>query len=100
MEEMRRAFGPTDRDIENERFPMRQKLVQHEQNKDKEIQEKLETKQSDISLKNIEGYTLVHYRDKIYVPKTLKKRILEWYHTYLAHLGVTRMTETLQQLYY
>ena len=52
--------------------------MHHEQNKDKEIQEVLEKQQPEISLQQIKGYKLVHYKGKIHVPKTLKKRILEW----------------------
>ena len=59
-EEMCKAFGSSDRDIENERFPMRPKLVQHEQTKDKVIQELLYKEQSELSHKDVEGYELVH----------------------------------------
>ena len=33
----------------------------------------------------VECTNLVHYRNRIYVPKNLHKRVLKWYHYYLQH---------------
>ena len=35
----------------------------------------------------VEGINLVHYRDRMYVSKTLRKRVLKWYHCYIQHPG-------------
>ena len=38
----------------------------------------------------------VTYNDKIYVPKSLRKQILSWYHEMLCHPGTNRMVQTIQ----
>ena len=45
-----------------------------------------------------EGVRLIHYCKKIYVPKTLHTRTLEWYHHYLCHPGGDRLAATLSQV--
>jgi hypothetical protein len=47
-------------------------------------------------------HDLVHHimnvdENKIYIPISLRKRIVWWYHTYLQHPGITRMEATLRQ---
>jgi transposase InsO family protein len=37
------------------------------------------------------------YDDKIYAPKSLQKRTLEWYHEYLCHPGVNRTEQTIRR---
>jgi hypothetical protein len=43
---------------------------------------------------------LVTYEDKIYVPKSLHCRTLEWYHHYLNHPGGDRLYHTLSMVCY
>ena len=45
--------------------------------------------------KEVEGINLIHYRDRIYIPKTLRKHVLKWYHQYLQHPGGKRLAATL-----
>jgi len=40
---------------------------------------------------------LIVYKDKIVVPQTLQKRIVDWYHTFLCHPGINRTEETISQ---
>ena len=40
---------------------------------------------------------IVMYNNKIYVPQSLCEQILNWYHHYQSHPGVTRLSKTLQQ---
>ena len=47
------------------------------------------------TVKEIEGQALVHHNQKIYVPKQLRPRLLDWYHTMLIHPGETRMEKTI-----
>ena len=42
-------------------------------------------------------YPLLCYTGKILIPKTLQKRIVEWYHTTLLHPGETRTEMTIRQ---
>jgi hypothetical protein len=55
-------------------------------------------KKSDkFSEKIVERSTVITYDNKIYIPISLRKRIVSWYHTYLKHRGITRMEATLRQ---
>jgi hypothetical protein len=45
----------------------------------------------------VERSTAITYDNKIYIPISLRKRIVWWYHTYLQHPGITRMKATLRQ---
>ena len=58
----------------------------------------LNNPKSQWEYKDVEGVRLIHYCKKIYVPKTLRKRTLEWYHHYLCHPGGDRPTATLTQV--
>jgi hypothetical protein len=48
--------------------------------------------QPHYSIQHIEGYDLLGYKQKIYIPQSLrqKQRVLSWYHEYLLHPGQTR----------
>jgi hypothetical protein len=46
--------------------------------------------QPHYSMQHIEEYDLICYKEKIYIPQSLRQRILSWYHEYLLHLGQTR----------
>ena len=43
---------------------------------------------------------LICYNGKIVIPCALQKYILNWYHTYLLHPGMTRTEETIRQHFY
>jgi hypothetical protein len=47
--------------------------------------------------RTVERSTVITYNNKIYIPISLRKRIVWWYHTYLQHPGITRMEATLRQ---
>ena len=48
----------------------------------------------------VEGKELITYKNKIYIPDTLKDRVMDWYHTYLIHPGVTRMLSTIHSIFH
>jgi hypothetical protein len=55
-------------------------------------------KKSDKFSKRLaERSTVITYDNKIYIPLSLRKRIVWWYHTYLQHPGITRTEATLRQ---
>jgi hypothetical protein len=55
-------------------------------------------KRSDkFSERTIERSTVIAYEKKIYIPQSLRKRIVWWHHTYLQKTGITRMEATLRQ---
>jgi hypothetical protein len=44
------------------------------------------------------GHTpIVYLRDKVVVPQSLQRQIVDWYHTMLAHPGKTRTIKTIEQ---
>ena len=51
------------------------------------IRTNLNKDNSNCKYNPVGGINLVHYRDRIYMPKTLLKRILTWYHFYLQQPG-------------
>ena len=71
-------------------------------------QEELKQKKSKLKayvLDDTSGYTktvlnnkrIILFKNKIYIPPTLRTRILDWYHLYLCHPGENRLTKTIQQ---
>ena len=43
---------------------------------------------------------LIVRNDKIVIPKTLQRRVMEWYHWYLYHPGETRTENTIRLHYW
>ena len=88
-------------DIEDISFPLAPKIVEVEQKL--KLQSELRTNirtninkdNSDWKYNPVKGINLVHYCDIIYVPKTLHKRVLKWYHCYIQHPGGDRLSQTL-----
>jgi hypothetical protein len=55
--------------------------------------------QSHYSIQHIEEYDLLCYKEKIYIPQSLRqqqKRVLSWYHEYLLHPRQTRTEKTIR----
>jgi transposase InsO family protein len=87
----------TQTDMNEYRFPLLPSLIKSEQLKDKELQNSLSKTPHSFETKVIEGIELTVYNGKIYIPKTLRQRIIAWYHEYLVHPGMDRMEKTLRQ---
>jgi hypothetical protein len=83
-------------EIESEEFPMSPEIIAREQKKDTHLREVMK-KSDKFSEIIVERSTVITYENKIYIPITLRKRIVWWYHTYLQHRGITRMEATLRQ---
>jgi hypothetical protein len=71
------------------KFPMHTTLIFKEQVRVQRLSEK-GLSQPFYSMQHIEGYDLLCYKDKIYIPQSLRQRVLSWYHEYLLHPGQTR----------
>jgi len=84
------------KDMEEEEFPMSPAIIAREQTQDKKLKE-LMKKTDKFSEKQLERSTVIMYEDKIFIPESLRYRIVWWYHTYLQHPGQTRMEATLRQ---
>jgi hypothetical protein len=83
-------------EMESEEFPMSPEIIAREQKKDTHLKEMMK-KSGKFSKRLIERSTLITYDNTIYIPISLRKRIVWWYHTYLQRPRITRMQATLRQ---
>ena len=90
----------TAQEIEEERFPLMPRLIQKLQAKDKNIQRLVKEHPDQFSRMNLEDASLITFKNRIYLPTTLRARVIEWYHEYLSHPGQTRMDKTMSQTLY
>jgi hypothetical protein len=75
--------------------PKHTALIFKEQAKVKGLREK-GLAQPHYSIQHIEGYDLLCYKEKIYIPQSLRQRVLSWYHEYLLHPGRTKTEKTIR----
>ena len=86
--------------LASEVFPLKLSVIAYYQQRDQELQ-KLVGADTHVSRKTFRGgEQLLCYKNRIFVPKVLRKHIVEWYHTYLLHPGETRTEETIAQHLY
>jgi hypothetical protein len=95
-EEMASTFL-LESEVEEEKFPMSPALVQKEQAKDKELQKAISKNPDKYRKRKLEGAEVITHQKLIVIPKSLQKRIVAWYHHYLAHPGMTRLEATLRE---
>jgi Integrase zinc binding domain len=79
----------------NIKFPMYTALIFQEQVKVPGLRE-MGLSQLHYSMQHIEGHNLLCYKDTIYIPQSLRQRVLSWYHEYLLHPGQTRTEKTIR----
>ena len=93
------AFGATNRLLET-MIPINFKHIQRAQQNDKSLLTKART-HADYATKSFRGggkdRLLVVKNDKIVIPSTLQKELVQWYHTMLCHPGETRTEATIAQ---
>ena len=99
------AFPIEEEDVPTWTLPIAYKLLYKEQVKDKELLKKVKLTSKDYSINTFlkDSQTvlqLITYKGKIYVPQTLQKRLVQWYHEMLMHPGETRTHETVAQHFY
>ena len=86
--------------LSDNEHPVTFRTIEKHQKKDRTLINKLKTNKN-YTLKTFRGgeksYDLVLRHDKIVIPSTLKRKVLEWYHTYLLHPGLNRTEETIRQ---
>jgi hypothetical protein len=83
-------------EMESEELTMSPAIFAREQQKDSQLKELI--KRSDnFSERTIERSKVIAYEKKTYIPQSLRKRIVWWYHTYIQHPGITRMEATPRQ---
>jgi hypothetical protein len=77
----------------NIKFPMHTALIFKEQVRVQGLREK-GLSQPFYSMQHIEGYDHLCYKDKIYIPQSLRQRVLSWYHDILDRQGLRRLSGT------
>ncbi len=85
---------PSESQHSNLKFPMHTALIFKEHIKVPGLREK-GLSQPHYSIQSIEGHDLLCYKDKIYIPQSLRQRVLSWYHEYLLHPGQSRTEKTI-----
>jgi hypothetical protein len=84
-------------EVEESKFPMNPQLIQQEQEKDKTLQQDIQKNVEKYRKRKLEGVEVLTHHKLIVIPKSLQKRIVTWYHHYLAHPGMTRLEATLRE---
>ena len=76
-------------------------MFKKHQDNDKELQKRITKAKNTnyFTTKIVEGVELVHHENRIYVPETLRERVLNWYHTMLVHPGQARMEASIRPCY-
>jgi hypothetical protein len=91
--------------VEDEEVPIDGPVVKKHQLDDetcKAIIEQLEQKQADpdYALRPALGVILLHHRKSIVVPESLRKYLVEMYHSYLLHPGVDKQYHTMSAFWW
>ena len=93
-----------DRNLPPNAFPISFKLIAKEQQKDSYLKKKKAQKHKKFCVKTFHGGEKDHlldcYEHKIYVPKSLQSKLVEWYHIMLCHPGKTRTEERIRQRFH
>ena len=51
-------------------------------------------------MQELDDVEIICYGSKIYVPQSLRRHVLDWYHFYLNHPVVSRLAKTIQEVSY
>ena len=86
-------------------FPLERTLLQREQLNElkqpsSKIKQFIDDDSSDYHMGTIDDVELIMYQDRIYIPRTLRDRTLDWFHHYLNHPGGDRLGNTIAQTCY
>ena len=90
---------------DDEPFPLNLSQVQRIQQKElnskkSKLKQLVNDNKSGYKVSTLDESEIVTYEDKIYVPKQLQKKTMNWYHHFLNHPGGERLYKTLQQVCY
>ena len=78
-------------------MPVLRASQQKERNSDKDFRKYFLTNRGDFSYKMVNNEEILCLRGKLYVPKDLREKVIDWYHFFLCHPGSTRLYNTLKQ---
>ena len=63
------------------------------------IKTNLEDTQSSYNKQDRDDINIFFYKNRIHVPTSLRRRTLDWYHSYLNHTGGDRLAKTLKEFF-
>lgn len=88
--------------VEEDEFPLDYKDIKTAQelelHNNIELQTAVANDSSDYKYQEFENYNLITYKNKMFIPTTLRARTLNWYHQYLCHPGGDRLANTIKQV--
>ena len=88
--------------LDGDTFPLTYRTINKYQRKDKELAEKL--KCANYHTKSFCGggntFMLIYKNYKIVMTTTLRKYVVDWYHTYLLYPGMQRTEASISHYYY
>jgi hypothetical protein len=96
--EMAEAFGIKSKNkIKDEEyeFPMQIPYIAKMQNKDKSLMKELTKSNHKYELTRIERTAVLTLDSKISITTVARNPVINWYHRYLCHPGVTRTEEKI-----
>ena len=89
LDQMAELFGLDDNELPANAFPLQYKAIAREQNKDKNLLKLLNSNTQGYHIKAFCGggkkRELICLNNKIVIPSSLQKRVVEWYHNILCH---------------
>ena len=104
FDHMAECYGQDKTNLPTDLMPVNYKVIEHHQNHDKDLLAKVKSFTKNYALKTFHGGgknpKLICSNGLIVIPKTLKKQVVEWYHTTLCHPGETRTEQTICQHFY
>jgi hypothetical protein len=86
---------------ENSDFPLDMKRIMITQISNNALQQRIVSGKylENTTTININGSTMTTFNSKVWVPKELQQRNVEWYHSNLQHAGITRTTNLFGQTF-
>jgi hypothetical protein len=91
----------SDDGLPDDAYPLRFVNIQKQQLKDENLCKKLGLSLSDFHGGRKSMFQLYVNKDKkIFLPKSLAKKCVDWYHTYLLHPGFERTKATIAETYW
>lgn len=81
---------------ETEDFPLSYANISAHQLNDAALQAKVEENPTSYEIRILQGNSLIYYNNRIVVPSTLRRPIMDWYHTFLLHPGRERLYQSLR----
>ena len=86
---------------ENSDFPLDMKRIMITQISNNALQQRIVSGKylENTTTININGSTMTTFNSKVWVPKELQQRNVEWYHSNLQHPGITRTINLIGQTF-